>query len=145
MCSEISRTFQAGFTQFVFKMTPDVTRSFTTTISTWLDAWEFNVISATTEPVTTPYAFASNVANVSARNGQTVTKINPFFTQQMCDDYVAYFIAKYGEPAKKITLKMTPNPYLELNDNCTVFDKYTYTDDVYGDTLDWGTGIHYDN
>jgi hypothetical protein len=80
------------------------------------------------------YAVAENGPNTINKDGQTVVKVNPFFDQGMCNDFVEYFINKYGQPAKKVTLKMTTNPYLELNDNCLIFDLFTYTDDIYGIT-----------
>jgi hypothetical protein len=80
------------------------------------------------------WAERGNAENVINNNGSTYRRVNPLFDQTMCDDFVNYLIGFYGDPYNKITLTMNPNPYLELNDKCLVFDLYTYTDKVYGIT-----------
>ena len=78
------------------------------------------------------WAERGNALNIINNDGSTYKRENPFFTQTMCNEYCDYLIGYYGEPAQKVTVKMVPNPYLELNDNCMVFDLYTYTDSIYG-------------
>jgi hypothetical protein len=49
----------------------------------------------------------------------------------MADAWCDYMIERNADPRKKITLSMVSNPFLELNDKITVFDLYTYSDDIY--------------
>jgi len=78
------------------------------------------------------FAEAGNSDNIVNNEGSTYKRINPFMSANMCQKFADYLIGFYGDPAKKITLSMVPNPYLELNDNLVIFDLYTYTDDIYG-------------
>lgn len=77
------------------------------------------------------WAERGNALNVVNNDGQTYKVINPLLSQGLCNSLVDYMIDLWGEPAKKIELTMQTNPYLELNDSVVVFDKYTYTDDIY--------------
>lgn len=70
-------------------------------------------------------------SNIVKNEGSTYKKTNPFFSQTMANEWVEYMIERNADPRKKITLSMVTNPYLELNDKITVFDLYTYTDDIY--------------
>jgi len=72
-----------------------------------------------------------NSDNSKNNNGATYKRINPFMSQDMADDFTDYMIDLNGDPKKKVTVKLNPNPFIELNDNLLIFDLYTYTDDIY--------------
>jgi hypothetical protein len=80
------------------------------------------------------WAERGNSNNIVKNDGSTYKRVNPFMDATQCKAFVDYLLPLYDDPAKKVNLTMVPNPYLELNDNCLVFDLYTYTDDVYGIT-----------
>jgi len=77
------------------------------------------------------WAERGNGENITKNEGATYKLINPFLSQVQCTNLANKLITLWQEPQKKIDLVMTPNPYLELIDNVMVFDKFTYTDDIY--------------
>lgn len=74
---------------------------------------------------------AGNSDNIINGNGSTYKKINPYLDATLCKRWAEKMRDNYSTPAKKITLTMVAHPLLELNDKIAVFDKYTYTDDIY--------------
>lgn len=72
-----------------------------------------------------------NASNITKNDGQTYKMINPMLSASQCSALADYLIGLWSSPSMKIDLTMQSNPYLELNDNVMVFDKYTYTDDIY--------------
>ena len=78
------------------------------------------------------WAEKGNSANMLNNDGTTYKKVNPFMTQALANSYAEYMIDLYADPKKEIELTMVSNPYLELQDDCVVFDRYTYSDDIYG-------------
>jgi hypothetical protein len=77
------------------------------------------------------WAERGNYNNTIKKDGQTYKTVNPMFDQDKCDALAEYMTDQWEDPAKKITLSMRSNPYMELNDSALVFDRYTYTDDIF--------------
>jgi hypothetical protein len=77
------------------------------------------------------WAECGNANNIIKNEGSTYKRDNAFFDQSMADAWCSYMIERNSDPRKKITLSMVSNPMLELNDKVTVFDLYTYSDDIY--------------
>ena len=78
------------------------------------------------------YAERGHAQNILKKEGNTLTKSNPFFSQAMADEYVSYIIGRFGNPAFRIDLSMVANPFFELDDNVLVFDKDTFTTTIFG-------------
>lgn len=77
------------------------------------------------------WAESGNSDNILNNNGSTYKRINPFLNSNMCKEFSDYLISKYGDPRKTIKIEQNIMPLLELNDKVLVFDRYTYTDDIY--------------
>jgi hypothetical protein len=72
-----------------------------------------------------------NALNITSNEGATYKLVNPFLSKSQCQALAEKLVDLWEEPQKNIELSMNPNPYLELIDNVMVFDRFTYTDDIY--------------
>ncbi len=72
-----------------------------------------------------------NAMNLLNSDGVTYKLINPFISQVQAVALATKLLTTWQEPQKKIQLTMSSNPYLEMNDNCMIFDLFTYTADIY--------------
>jgi hypothetical protein len=77
------------------------------------------------------WAERGHARNIIRNDGQTHKIINPVVSQDQALALAGYIIGQYGEPAKAVSLSLRSNPYLELNDNVLVFDRFTNTDDIF--------------
>jgi len=73
-----------------------------------------------------------NSDNIKNKHGSTWKLVNPMMDSTKAKEFAKYIINKNANPEKRIELIMNINPLIELQDNLMVFDKYTYTDDIYG-------------
>jgi hypothetical protein len=77
------------------------------------------------------WAERGNSDNIIGNKGSTYKRTNPLFNQTMANEWCNYMMERNADPRKKVTFSMVSNPFLELNDKITVFDLYTYSDDIY--------------
>jgi len=79
------------------------------------------------------WAEAGNAENILNNNGSTYKRINPFMDSVKAKAYADYIISRNADPKYKMTVTQQANPLLEVGiDNIMVFDKYTFTDNIYG-------------
>jgi hypothetical protein len=79
------------------------------------------------------WAEAGNSDNIKNNNGSTYKRVNPFMDSSKALAFADYIVGRNADPKKVITLKEQVNPLLEIGiDNVLVFDRFSYTDDVYG-------------
>jgi hypothetical protein len=71
-----------------------------------------------------------NSDNILNNDGNTYKKTNILFTQTACDDYTDYVIAKFGQPASKVSYTQWANPFMNINDNCFFYDTDTSTNNI---------------
>lgn len=77
------------------------------------------------------WAEAGNSDNIISKDGSTFKKTNEFITQDIAQKYVDYTIGQLANPAFKVSLAQVANPFLELNDNGMIFDKATFTNNIF--------------
>jgi len=104
--------------------------SFTMTAGAYdIDIYGCTPKNAITDEIWSEFGNSDNLIN---NKGSTFKKINPMLNQTASDAYVKYMIATNADPKKSITLSQVPNPLTELGkDKWVIFDRYTYTDDLY--------------
>jgi hypothetical protein len=79
------------------------------------------------------WAEAGNSNNIINNEGSTYKRENPFMDYTKAKAFADYIIARNGEPKFKMTVKQQVNPLLDVGvDNVVVFDRFTYTDNIYG-------------
>ena len=79
------------------------------------------------------WAESGNSANIIKNDGSTYKRVNPFMSQANAKAFADFIVTKNGNPKFTMTVKQQVNPLLEVGiDNLMVFDKYSYTDNIYG-------------
>jgi hypothetical protein len=79
------------------------------------------------------WAESGNSNNILNNNGSTYKRVNPFMDSSKALAFANYIIGRNAEPKQTITIQQEVNPLLELGvDNVLIFDKFTYTDSIYG-------------
>lgn len=74
-----------------------------------------------------------NSNNIKTNDGSTYKRVNPFFDKSKGKAFVNYVIDRNADPKFKMTVSQQANPLLEVGlDNVMVFDKYSFTDNIYG-------------
>ena len=56
------------------------------------------------------------------------------FNQSACNDYCDYVIETFENPQKTVSYKQWSNPFMELNDNVSFFDKDTSSNSIFNIT-----------
>ena len=76
---------------------------------------------------------SGNSNNILNNEGSTYKRVNPFMDNSKAKAFADYIIDRNGDPRFNITVKQQVNPLLEVGiDNIMVFDKYSFTDSIYG-------------
>lgn len=79
------------------------------------------------------WAEAGNSNNIKDNNGSTYKRVNPFMDYDKALAFADYLINRNADPKYTMSIRQEVNPLLELGtDNIVVYDKYTYTDSIYG-------------
>jgi hypothetical protein len=80
------------------------------------------------------YAVRGNSNNIIANDGTTYKNTNALFNQDACNEYCDYVINTFGDPQKTVNYKQWSNPFMELNDNVSFFDKDTSSNSIFNIT-----------